>query len=503
MSIKKITNRLEERFVDYWSESKDKDCIWWLGEWWSWDRLNNLALDCEGKLRAAGFKKGQRIAMIMPNSPMVFAISIAVWRLGGAVAPLNVRTGIPNLVDTVRILDVNAVFIYEDKLEHAIDFKKLLTTPVLPASTDKPLQEVVMRQGAIETEDLAVIFSTSGTSGNPKAVSCTHTNIMSNIDDAVEAAPSLITKDTVFLNVLPNFHTLGFNTTGLMAVLNGVKQVVLPSFVPVENTIKAIEAGGVNTIIAVPTLMGFLLGYLAAKNEKLTGVRTIISGGDKLNLDLDRRAQEYMGVGILEGYGLTECSPIVSFNSSYESRKLGTVGRKFKSFEIQIRDRDGKVIDLHEEGVLWLRGPSVVSEYYRDEKSTKERFDDDGWFNSGDVVRIDEDGFINIVDRATDIIIVTGFNVYPQEVEAILCSHPAVKDAVVVGEKNKVAGEIAKAFIILNEGMAATPKELMLYCKERMAHYKVPRKIAIVTEYPVSPAGKVLRRELRKINIAR
>lgn len=150
--------------------------------------------------------------------------------------------------------------------------------------------------------------------------------------------------------------------------------------------------------------------------------------------------------------------------------------------------------------MLWVKGPSVVPGYFRDEINTRERFCD-GWFNTGDVVRIDENGFVKIIDRATDIIIVSGFNVYPQEVEAVLCQHPAVHSAVAVGEKNNVAGELVKAFIILNDGAEATEKELMNYCKERLAHYKVPRKIGFVTEYPISPSGKILRRELRKMKI--
>lgn len=502
MSVKKVDSRLEERFMSYWVECEDKDCIWWQGDWWSWNRLNDLALDCELKLKEAGFQRGQRIAIIMPNSPMVFALSIAVWRLGGAIAPLNAKTGISYLIETVKMLDVNAVFVIEDKLEYTIDFKKILSTPVLPVSTDSPLIECTMRSGTIESEDIAVIFSTSGTTGKPKAVACTHENISINIDDAFLGAPGLVDVNSIFLNVLPNFHTLGFNSTGLLSLLHGVRQAVLPTFIPVENTIKAIKEAEVNTIIAVPTLMGFLLGYLAKKNEKLTGINFIISGGDKLNIDLDRRAQEYMGTAILEGYGLTECSPVVSFNPSTENRKLGTVGRKFRTLEIQIRDREGNPLGIHEEGVLWLKGPSVVSGYFRDEKSTNERFKD-GWFNSGDVVQIDEDGFIRIVDRATDIIIVSGFNVYPQEVEVVLCEHPAVRSAVAVGEKNNVAGEIVKAFIILNDGMEITSKELIQHCKKRLAHYNVPRKIAIVTEYPISPAGKVLRRELRKTKITK
>lgn len=167
---------------------------------------------------------------------------------------------------------------------------------------------------------------------------------------------------------------------------------------------------------------------------------------------------------------------------------------------MQIRDREGRILDMHEEGVLWVKGPSVVSGYFRDEANTRDRFVD-GWFNTGDVVRVDKDGYVQIVDRATDIIIVSGFNVYPQEVENALCKHPAVQSAVAVGEKNSLAGEIVKAFVILKEGKTVTEKELIDFCKKNLAHYKVPRKIGFLKEFPISAAGKILRRELRKIEI--
>jgi long-chain acyl-CoA synthetase len=176
------------------------------------------------------------------------------------------------------------------------------------------------------------------------------------------------------------------------------------------------------------------------------------------------------------------------------------VGQFFETYEVQIRDRDGRILDINDEGVLWVKGPSVVSGYFRDEVNTRERFVD-GWFNTGDVVRVDRDGYVQIVDRATDIIIVSGFNVYPQEVENALCKHPAVQSAAVVGEKNSMTGEIVKAFVIVKEGKAATEKELVDYCKKNLAHYKVPRRIGFLEEFPVSAAGKILRRELRKIEI--
>ncbi len=492
------TDRLEDAVKAAWRGKEKSDCVWWQGEWWSWERLDALAGDCEERLRASGFGEGQRLAVMLPNSPMVLALSLACWRLGGSIATLNARTGAVNLIDTIRILDVNAVVLTEEGYKKSQDFDSDI--PLVPTPLEGPLPLWKGRKGVPDSAETAVIFSTSGTSGLPKAVPCLHSNILSNLAPIDAHVPGLLAEDGVFLNVLPNFHTFGYNMAGMIPLTFGLKQVLVPSFVPVDNTIKAIVEAKVNKIIAVPTIMAFLLGALSKKELRLKGITHVITGGDRLNVQMDARSKEYLGVGILEGYGLTECSPVVAVTPSMEARKLGTVGLPYPDYEIEIRDREGRPLGLHEEGVLWVKGPSVVPGYFRDEANTKDRFHD-GWFNTGDVVQIDEDGYVKIVDRATDIIIVSGFNVYPQEVEAVLCAHPAVHAAVAVGEKNNVAGELVKAFIILNEGAEATPKELMAYCRERLTHYKVPRKIGFVKEYPVSPTGKILRRELRKMKI--
>lgn len=494
--------RLEKLFVDSWRGKEDDDCIWWNGEWWSWKKLNSLANNWCDRLSDAGFGEGQRVAVLLPNSPAIIAIAIACWRLGGAIAPLNARTGVLNLLSTIKMLDVHTLILTEEGAAKVADNPAVKDIPIAAAKLDAPTEQKWKgHTGIPETSELAIIFSTSGTSGLPKAVSCLHSNLADNIAVLPGQIPGLLVQEkTIFLNVLPNFHTFGFNIAQMLPLLSGVRQAVVPSFVPVSNTVKAIKQSGVNTIIAVPTIMAFLLGALDKADEHLDGIRMVVTGGDRLNINMEPRCKKYLGTGILEGYGLTECSPVVAVSRSDATKKLGTVGPVLKSYEVEVRDRQGNKIGLHDEGVLWVKGPSVVPGYFRDEVNTKERFHD-GWFNTGDVVRIDSDGFVKIIDRATDIIIVSGFNVYPQEVEAVLCTHPAVHQAIAVGEQNNVAGELVKAFIILNEGASVTEKELMEYCKERLAHYKVPRKIGFVTEYPVSPTGKILRRELRKMKI--
>lgn len=492
--------RLEERFTEAWRGKENEDCLWWQGEWWSWNRLNDLALDCEIKLKNSGFEKGQRIVAILPNSPMIFALSVAAWRLRGSIAPLNGRVGITNIVDTVKLLDPHSMLTTEEFCNNTKEAFAAVGVPIVPTSPDLPLSEWKGRNALEISEDYAIEFATSGTTGNPKAVGCLHSNIIDNIKMIPHQVPGLLAPSSIFLNVLPNFHTFGNNVAGLLPLLSGVRQVVVPSFMPVDNTIDAMRQSGCNVIIGVPTVMSFLIGTLAKKGERLNDMHFVMSGGDRLNVQMDERSKKVLGVGIIEGYGLTECSPVVACSHSQETKKLGTVGPCLKSYELRITDREGNPLGLHEEGVLWVKGPSVAPGYFRDPENTKALYDGE-WFNTGDVVQIDEDGYIKIVDRATDIIIVGGFNVYPQEVEEVLCEHPAVHSAVAVGEKSRISGEQVKAFVILKENATVDVKELKNFCKERLAHYKVPRKIGFVEEYPLSPAGKILRRELRGVKI--
>jgi long-chain acyl-CoA synthetase len=272
---------------------------------------------------------------------------------------------------------------------------------------------------------------------------------------------------------------------------------IAPSFIPVKNTLEALEAAEVETMVSVPAMLPFLEGACEKTGVPLPALRYILTGGGKLDRLLEERIRKSMHVICFEGYGLTECSPVVSCNPSEKTRKPGTVGPPLPGYEIQIRDLDNNPITSSSEGVLWVRGPSVVEGYFNAPELTAERFVD-GWFNTGDIVHIDEDGYITILDRASDLIIVGGFNVYPQEIETALSSHPAVRAAAVVGMHHGISGEVPKAFVVPEEGAHVTSQELIQHAKKHLAHFKVPRKIAFVDELPVSSTGKVLRRVLRQ-----
>jgi long-chain acyl-CoA synthetase len=244
-------------------------------------------------------------------------------------------------------------------------------------------------------------------------------------------------------------------------------------------------------------MITLLLGAIARGAPAPSTLRILISGGDRFPERLDDRARKLFGVGVLEGYGLTETSPVVSVNPNYASKKLKTAGTVLDGYEVEVRDVGGNVLPPGREGTLWLRGPSVFKGYFRDPDQTAERIKD-GWFNTGDVVRLDDEGYLSILDRETDIIIVGGFNVYPAEVEAVLQEIPQVKESAVVGVPHNVSGEIVKAYVVTNPDAQVQVREILSFCRDRLAHYKVPRLVEFVEELPRSNIGKVLKQELRR-----
>ena len=485
---------------EYLASKPDAKCCWFNHEWISRKDFARLADECTEILRASGFTEGQRLAVLMPNSPMTLAIILATWRLGGVFCPLNEKTGEISLLKTLGLLKPFAVILSEsvnEKLESAL---KGASWPCARFGNEKISGNEKFTGKTQPADDfdktLAVIFSTSGTTGDPKAVPLTHSNILDNINACLEHVPDLQPEDSL-LNVLPNFHAFGFTICCILPFVLKATQVIVTGFMPPSNVIKAIEETHPTVLLLVPTMLGFAASLLERQGKKLSGIKLLIAGGDRYNPKMDDRVTAAFGVPVIEGYGITECSPVLAVNPKPSVRKLGTVGPALPRFELQLRSEAGELLEIPGEGVLWCKGPSVTSGYYHAPEINKERFVD-GWFNTGDYVKIGEDGYIKILDRVTDIIIVGGFNVYPQEVEAILSEHPAVNMAVVVGMPNDISGEVPKAYIVKTQGAEVTESELVKFCKERLSHYKVPRSIEFVDSLPISSTGKILRRVLRQ-----
>jgi long-chain acyl-CoA synthetase len=490
-----MKKRLESLILPRLEKELKEKTLWWKGQWWASSRFLALVDSCEKNLAQGGFGEGQRLVLLLPNCPLVLALSIAAWRLKGAVAPLNLQSGPSALVENMAVLDPWGVVLPQgmEQLGEAISAAGY---PTVATGLDEPIPAFTGRIGEIDSQETAVVFSTSGTTGTPKAVVITHANLIDNTEKVFGFVEEL-KRDDILLNVLPNFHTLGYSVSGILPLTIGLPQALLPGFMPPQNAVEAIREAGVTVMVAVPTMVALTLATAAKGVEIGHTLRVIICGGDRLNPQFDKRARESMNLSILEGYGLTECSPVVTVNPSLEKRKLGTVGPFLPGYEYKILDREGKPVGSGQDGVLWVKGESVTPGYFRNPEKTEERFAD-GWFNTGDIVRMDDDGYVTILDRDTDILIVGGFNVYPQEVERVLQEHPAVHMAAVIGVPHPVSGEIPKAFVILRENAVATQKELIQFCKEKLAHYKVPRRVEFVASFPLSPAGKILRRKLRE-----
>lgn len=492
-----MTVRLETIIDARLAENPGDRCLWWDGKWYTKADFSKLVDDCEASLRASGFGEGQRLSVLMPNCPMIPALSLAAWRLGGTISPLNVKSGMLSLVGTLELIEPFAIVTSDAIREEAGAVLQEKGFDCFTCGPVGPLPVMKGKESSIRTPDTAVIFATSGTTGLPKAVPLSHGNIYSNCIETFEAV-RVLEKGDVFLSVLPNFHSFGYTVSTVLPLTMDAMQAIVPGFLPPQQTVRAILEAKVNIIFAVPTIMAYLVSAMergSAPKDLFANAKVLITGGDRLGANMHELAMRVAGKDIMEGYGLTETSPVVAVNRSYEEHRPGTVGPFLRGYEWELRTEKDEKTDKNE-GVLWVRGPSVTDGYFRAPEMTAERFRD-GWFNTGDYVRI-EDGCIKILDRVTDIIIVGGFNVYPQEVELVLHEHPAVQTAIVVGMPHPVNGEVPKAFIQKKKDAQVTELEIVKYCKEQLAHFKVPRKVEFIDDFPLSGTGKILRRVLRE-----
>ncbi|MGD9666059.1 MAG: AMP-binding protein, partial [Synergistaceae bacterium] len=451
--------------------------------------------ECEKGFRSSGFKAGQRMAFLLPNSPILLASMIAIWKLGGTVVPIDPRSGYVSLIKQLKHADVFASITYRGS-SNIVPLISEEGIPCVVTSLDDPVESIAGRTSEEESMDTAVIFYTSGTTGEPKAVPLTHANLYASINACVDHIGTL-TDDDVFLNALPNFNAFGFVCGSLIPLVKGTSQVVLPTFMPPEAAMDAMRNASVTIVPAVPTIISLLLGTVARGITPPKSLRYILSGGDRLPLDFDKRSQEYLGVPVIEGYGLTEAASVVSIAPGIENRKAGSVGTLLSCVEAEIRNDEGKVLPAGSEGHLWIRGDNVAKCYYRNHELTAKRFVD-GWFDTCDIARFDKDGYLYLVGRRSEVIFVGGFKVYAQEVEKVLLEHSAVAEAAVIGVPRSISGEIVKAFVVLKKDEKVTSKELIEHCKKKLSYYKVPRIIDFLTEMPRSSIGEILKRKLEK-----
>jgi long-chain acyl-CoA synthetase len=299
----------------------------------------------------------------------------------------------------------------------------------------------------------------------------------------------------VILGSLPLFHSFGQTCSLNAGIRAGLTLTMLPRFDPVK-ALEIIERDRVTIFMGVPTMYGALLNAPNAGDADTSSLRLCVSGGASLPVELMRAFEEHFGCTILEGYGLSETSPVASFNSP-DGRKPGSIGRPIEGVEMRVVGDDAEPVAQGEVGEIEIRGHNVMKGYWNRPEATAEAIREDGWFRSGDMAKVDEEGFFFIVDRKKDLIIRGGYNVYPREIEEVIYEHVAVREAAVVGVPHDELGEEIAAFVALKEGSAASPEEIQTHVKDQVAAYKYPRYVWLIDELPKGPTGKILKRELK------
>ncbi|WP_068422512.1 long-chain-fatty-acid--CoA ligase [Janibacter terrae] len=466
----------------------------------TWAQLHGLAAQTAGALRAAGLEPGDRVSLILPNVPAFPVLFYGTLLAGGIVVPMNPLLKAQEIEYFYTDSGAKFSFVWGDFAAEAqagaegTSTRVIASGPVGPSEEDLPAGEPIATPVERAGDDTAVILYTSGTTGRPKGAELTHDNLDLNAKRSAEDIIG-IRPDDVIMGCLPLFHVFGL-TCGLnAAVRQGATLTLIPRFDP-GKALEVIARDQVTIFEGVPTMYGAMLHHPAVSETDTSSLRTCVSGGSSLPGETLREFEETFKVSLLEGYGLSETSPVASFNMLDQPTKPGTIGRAIPGCEMKLIGEDGQDVGPGEGvGEIAIRGDNVMKGYWGKPEATAEAIPD-GWFRSGDIASVDEDGYYTIVDRKKDLIIRGGMNIYPREVEEVLYTHPDVLECAVVGVPHPELGEDVGAAVSLREGATGDTEEIKQYVKDRIAAYKYPRTIWILDELPKGPTGKILKREI-------
>ncbi|MEJ7650200.1 MAG: long-chain fatty acid--CoA ligase [Nakamurella sp.] len=453
-----------------------------------------------GWLHEQGIEAGDRVALMLPNIPAFPVIYFGALRLGAVVVPMNPLFKSREV--EYYLSDSGAKIIFAMPGEAAAGAAAAGARFVGIEGADAvalggiigeatPVDDVVDRAD----DDTAVILYTSGTTGRPKGAELTHHNLRSNAGTTLETLMPMGPGDVV-MGCLPLFHVFGM-TCGLNTAFSaGAALTLIPRFDPVK-ALDVIPRDKVTIFQGVPTMYGALLGQAAGREKDLETLRTCASGGASLPVELLRKFESTFGAAILEGYGLSETSPVASFNHPDAERKPGSIGFPIRGVEMAVVDDQGTEVANGEVGEIVIRGENIMKGYWNKPDATADAIRD-GWFHSGDLATRDEDGYYYIVDRIKDLIIRGGLNIYPREVEEVLYEHPSIVEAAVIGVPHEELGEEVAAYIVVKPGESVDPAEVSQFVKDRLAAYKYPRHVHVIEALPKTATGKILKREIRQ-----
>ena len=435
--------------------------------------------------------RAQRIGVMLPTSGAFPAAAIAAWTLGRTVVPLNYLLSRSDLEYVARDAALDAVV----TVGPMIDF---IGGPIAGLAEIRPDRmrfngmPPVRMTNPLRRDDLAVVLYTSGTSGRPKGVMLTCGNIASNVRQCQEWV-DFGRSDTI-LGVLPQFHSFGLTVLTMLPLATGARAVYTARFVP-RKLIDLAREHRPTAFVAIPSMYNALRLMKDAGPDDLKSLRFAVSGGEPLPDAVYDGFHGKFGIEINEGYGLTETSPVTNWCRPNEQRRK-CVGKALSGIDQRIVGPDGAVLGPNQDGEVRMKGPNVMKGYLNLPDETAAVFDEHGYFKTGDMGRLDEEGFLSITGRIKEMLIIGGENVFPREIEEVLNRHESVKDSAVIGMQDGMRGEVALAFVELKDGARFDESALKSFCRDAIAGFKVPREIRVVKELPRNPTGKIMRRRL-------
>jgi long-chain acyl-CoA synthetase len=465
----------------------------------SYRDLDDASARVAGLLAARGVGPGVPVGIMLPNVPQFADVYYGVLRAGGVVVPMNPMLKAREVAFYLGDSGAPVIFAWHGAAAEAevgakeTDAEAIVVDPatfadLLAASTPAP--EVLDRAA----DDTAVILYTSGTTGRPKGAELTHANLIKNAEVTGHDLEKLGPDDVIF-GGLPLFHSFGQTCTLNAAIATGASVSVLPRFDPGQ-ALRLLADHRATVFAGVPTMYSALLHVPDRADFDLSALRVCVSGGAAMPVEVLRQFEDAFSCIVLEGYGLSETSPVASFNHPDRERKPGSIGTPISGVEMRVVDSAGAELPQGEIGEIAIRGHNIMKGYWKKPAATDEAISADGWFRTGDIGRMDDDGYYYIVDRKKDLIIRGGYNVYPREIEEVLYEHPCVAEAAVIGMPHAELGEEVGAAVVLKPGTTVTPEEVRDYVKSQVAAYKYPRRVWFLEALPKGPTGKILKREI-------
>lgn len=469
--------------------------------------LEKAANQCSRGLLSLGITKGDMVGLVLPNRPEFHYAYFGALKAGATVVPMNPTLSLDELEFMMRDSRVKTLFTIptlapgltelasrlpdhpmvivtgSDKMKRAISFKDFLhrrrtTAPGIRVDPHNP----------------AVCIYTSGTTGNPKGALLTHANLLANVASILKVFPA--TQRDVFSCILPLFHAYSATVCMLAPIALAASVVVFDRFSP-RYCLQLVQDHRITILVGVPSIYAVLTQIKTPEEFDLTSLRYGISGGAPLAPEILTAFESLYPLKLYEGDGPTECSPVTSVNPIGGKRKVGSIGLPIPDVKMKIVDNQGNDLPPNHVGEIIVSGPNVMKGYLNQPEATAECLID-GWFHTGDVGKMDEDGYFYILDRKKDMLIVGGLNVYSQEVEKVLLSHSSVLEAAVLAKPDKIRGEVPIAFVTPKDGNTIEPERLIAFCREHLAHYKVPREIRVCSTFPKTATGKVMKWKLRE-----